>query len=76
MEMEMISWTMYMIMDYQCMTINYLLQSLYVYMFWPYINWLSLVVQNSVKPKSFMNNEATMCMPSLFSLLGMRVWSS
>jgi hypothetical protein len=34
-------------------------------MFWPYIKWLSLVVQNSVKPKSFMNNKATVCMASL-----------
>jgi hypothetical protein len=48
----MISWTIYMIMDYQLLVITYLLNKLLKYIiniliFWPYVNQLSLVVQST-----------------------------
>ncbi len=51
MKVEMISCTIYMIMDDQCLITNYLLNSLLTYdlnilIFWPYVNWSSRAAQS------------------------------
>ncbi len=51
----MISWTIYMIMDYQCPVTNIFSKALIffinVLVFWPSVNWLSLLVWCCEKPK-------------------------
>ncbi len=61
MEVEMISWAIYMIMDYQFFVTNYLLnisfKSIFnILIFWPWINWSSLVLWNTAKPQVICKN--------------------
>ncbi len=51
MEMEMILWTIYMILDYQCMVANYLFNNFKCINFLTSCNWSSLLMWSSVKPK-------------------------
>jgi len=57
----MISWAIYMIMDYQFFVTNYLLnisfKSIFnILIFWPWINWSSLVLWNTAKPQVICKN--------------------
>jgi hypothetical protein len=51
MKVEMIPCIIYMILDDQCIKTNYFKIILNILIFFPCVNWSSLVVQNNAKPK-------------------------